>query len=532
MSDCTEGYAAHVDAEPGYTEAHDYYTGAVAEVFASRALRRALRKTGDRFKMNVIRSVPDSVADRLEVMSAVVVTDAAEEATAPRGKSPAQVQLDRIVEANALDRELPNLWHRVSELGDAYLLVWDGKEEGDAPVVNYLPPTTMRIVYDRDNPRHKRFACHMWPEKRALGEVTRMNLLYADRVERWETKVGMKPDDPAAWVPSLLEDDDPDSWTAENPHGAVPVFHFRNATPYGEPEHLNGYGAQDAVNKIVIAHMSTIDFHLAPQRYALLDSSGEGEDADDFDLDVGFDDEAEEPKTPEEREGRKGLRSGAGEVWWLKGVNEVGQFAPADADTFTKPATFYLRMMAQLTNTPLHIVDESNDEPSGEARRRKEGPLVKKVKDRQQMYGAELEAAYAFALKVAGLGDRRVAVSWAPAEIVSDAEGWATIKGKIEAGVPVRQALTEAGYTREQVDKWFPEGEENTFRIADLAALSDILQKLGAAVAMGIIDAEEARAMLPEGALPEGAPVPERTAPDAGPEVTAPAEADTPIPGV
>lgn len=522
MSDRTEGYLALTDAEPAYVEAHNYYEGTIAEVFSSRVLRRALRKTGDRFKMNVIRAVPDAVADRLEIMSATVTPAAGEPKPAEgAGKAPAQVALDEIIEKNALAFEMPNVFHRASEYGDAFVMVWpDPDDDGEGtrlpPVVNYISPLSMRVIYDRDNPRVKRYAVHVWKVKRALGEAYRMNLLYPDRIERWETKPGTKPDDDASWIESPADDEDPDSWTVENPYGVVPVFHFRNGTPYGSPEHLHGYGAQDAVNKIVIAHMSTVDFHMAPQRYALAEAGEDDDDADDFDLDTEFDD-AEEPATVEEREARKGLRSGAGEVWWLKGVKSVGQFTPADSETFTKPAGFYLRMLAQMTNTPLHIVDESGDEPSGESRRRKEGPLTKKVRDRQQMYGATVEEMYAFALRVAGFEGRRVVVRFAPAEIVSDAEGWATIKSKIEAGVPVRQALSEAGYTSEQIGEWFPEGEENSLRVADLVAVSDVLQKLGAAVALDIITAEEARAMLPEGVLPDNAPAPPQDGPPAAP---------------
>lgn len=527
MSDCTEGFLALSEAEPGYKEAHDYYSGEVAEVFTSPTLKRALRKSGDRFKMNVIKSVPDAVADRLEVMSARVTAEAGETGvgTSPTekpSKSPAQVALDRIIETNSLAFEMPTVFHRASEFGDAFVMVWPGEtddEEGEAEtpvVVNYLSPLTCRIVYDRDNPRVKRYAVHAWQEKRGTQSVWRMNLLYSDRVERWETKPNAKPEEPGAWTESLSDESDPDSWTAENPYGKVPVFHFRNGTPYGAPEHLNGYGAQDAVNKIVIAHMSTIDFHIAPQRYALADGTDDDGDADEFDIGADLDD-AEEATSVEEREARKALKSGAGEVWWLKGVKSVGQFEAADADTFTKPASFYLRMMAQMTKTPLDMLDDSGDEPSGESRRRKDAPLTNKVRDRQRMYGATAEDMYAFALEVAGFPGKRVVVHFAPAEVVSDAEGWSTIKAKIEAGVPVRQALAEAGYTTEQIDAWFPEGEENNLRVADLVAVADVLQKLGAAVALDILTAAEARALLPEGVLPEGAPIPEQTAPDAGP---------------
>lgn len=507
MSDCTDGYAAIVDAEGAYSEAHAYYEGEVAEVFASQAVARRLRKTGDRFKMNVIRSVVNAVSDRLDILSTTV--SGSTEATI------AQQRLDAIKDANGFEFEMPNVLRQASELGDSFVLVWDTVgEDGEAagePVLNRHSPLSMRVVYDADNPRVKKYAVQVWKVKQTGdrdGKPTgyRMNLYYADRVERWVNAQGTKPEDETGWEHYLDETGDPDSWVIPNPYGEVPVFHFRNGAPYGEAEHRHGYGSQDAINKIVIAHMSTIDFHIAPQRYALTEPNTAGpddfendDDEDDFTVDT-------EPSTPAEKSAKKGLKSGPGTMQLFENVKSVGEFSAADSKNFIDPAAFYLRMMAQTTETPLHLVDESGDEPSGESRRRKEAPLVKKVKDRQRMYAATIGEMLSFALKVAGLDGREVVVTFAPAEVVSDAEGWATIKAKMEAGVPVRQALAEAGYSTEQIQEWFPEGEENGFRLADLAVVADILQKIGAAVAMNIITAEEGRALLPEGALPEGSP--------------------------
>jgi hypothetical protein len=197
---------------------------------------------------------------------------------------------------------------------------------------------------------------------------------------------------------------------------------------------------------------------------------------------------------------------------WFENVKSVGQFEPAKAEAFTGPLKMYLQLMSQVTKTPLDMLDDSGDEPSGESRRRKDAPLTSAIRDYSVMYAATWSEVFSFALKVAGMKDKVVKVTFAPAEVVSDAEGWATIKAKIEAGVPVRVALLEAGYAEEQVDDWYPEGEENTLRVVDLEAVSRILQQLASAVALEILTKDEARALLPEGVLPdadEAAPEPE-----------------------
>lgn len=493
-ADAAEGFSLLDEARPAYEEAHRYYSGEVGEVFASARLQRRLKNTSGRFRVNVIRSVVASVANRLELASITVEGGRTREA---------QAMLERIVEANGLDVEAKNVTARASEFGDALLLVWYPDEEGGVPVVNLLDPRRARLIYDVDNPRRKRYGVHAWSGKDEAGnEYVRVNLWYVDRIERWVTKVGQRAtDDPADWQESLAEADDPDSWWEKNDTGVIPFFHFRNGTPYGEPEHLHGYGAQDAITKIVASHMGTVDYHLAPQRYALTED--DNEDSDDFGLDRDeFDpDEGDEVKDD-------GVRSGPGEMMMFKRVKSVGQFTPADSSTFIDPAGFYIRMMGQTTDTPLHIVDESRDEPSGEARRRKEAPLTEKVKDRQRFYAPVWEDALTFALRLAGFNDVKVTARYAPAEVVGDAEGWATVKAKMEAGVPMRIALMEAGYSKEQVDEWWPEDEGGEMRTADLAVVAKVLAELSTAVSLGLVTAEEARAMLPDGVLPEGMELP------------------------
>jgi hypothetical protein len=508
MSDVLDGFTSLQDAAPGYDEAHSYYSGTVGEVFGSRVMKRLLRRQGKPFKVNVIKSVVDAVGDRLELMALTVADD-----------KPASALLADIVKANALNFEASNVHHRACEFGDAFVMVWDNPDEDDdTPVVNYHSPLGMRIVYDPDNPRRKKYAVQAWQEKSALGATAwRVNLLYPDRIERWRTKAGSKPEEAGSWEEAPTDPEDEESWQTENPYGEVPVFHFRNLTPYGTPRHLDGYGAQDAVNKLVISHMSTIDFHVFPQRYALTEPGAADDEFDLDDDDDGFEDDDPAQDAGDDR--KHGIKSGPAEVWWLKNVKSVGQFDPASSEAFTGPLGMYLRLMAQTTKTPLHMIDDSGDEPSGESRRRKDAPLTSAVRDYSKMFATVWEDIAAFALKVAGMDDRNVKATFAPAEVVTDAEGWATIKAKIESGVPVRQALAEAGYTEDQIDEWFPEGAENSLRVTDLVAVADILQKLGAAVALGIISGEEARAMLPEGILAADAPAP--AAPPAAPPAPA-----------
>jgi hypothetical protein len=85
---------------------------------------------------------------------------------------------------------------------------------------------------------------------------------------------------------------------------------------------------------------------------------------------------------------------------------------------------------------------------------------------------------------------------------VSTAEGWQTVKAKIDAGVPRRQALMEAGYRAEQVDEWLAgvDDAELQRRVDILASLADSAQKIGAAKTLGVLTDEQAQSIL-DGAM-------------------------------
>ncbi|WP_176734724.1 hypothetical protein, partial [Streptomyces sp. EN23] len=102
------------------------------------------------------------------------------------------------------------------------------------------------------------------------------------------------------------------------------------------------------------------------------------------------------------------------------------------------------------------------------------------------------------ALRRLGIEDPVVTVDWVPARSVSSAEGWQTVKAKIDAGVPRRQALMEAGYRAEQVDSWLAgvDDAELQRRVDVLAALADSAQKLGTAKTLGVITEEQVAALM------------------------------------
>lgn len=182
--------------------------------------------------------------------------------------------------------------------------------------------------------------------------------------------------------------------------------------------------------------------------------AGQGTDmADQFDDDDDPTDEVAKDSA---------LRASPGGIQLLNHIKEVGTFSAADISNFLDPMNWYVHAMAATTATPLTYLDPTGNIPSGEAQRQADSPLVTKVGTFEREFGATWRDLLGFGMtKVLGLPCTPT-VHWAPAQVLNDLVGWQTVKAKTEAGVPVRVALMEAGYTEAVVTSWgFTEAHPN-----------------------------------------------------------------------
>jgi hypothetical protein len=468
VSFLTEGMNALDQALPAYIEAQQYYEGNMDEKFTSTALQRALDSSSSTFSFNYAALVIQSRLNRMEISSIISEDGSADD------------ELAEIVSRNELDVELQDAFEAALVFGDAYLI--SGLSE-DGVDVFYNDPMTTRVIYDVENPRKKKFAIKRWSE----GEHLRVNIYTADAIEKWiskdKPKSSMKDSD---FVPYY--DEDSDAWPIVNESGRIPVFHLRTSRQYGVPEHRQAFGPQNSVNKLLSTQISSMDFASAPQRYFLEDPAANDGVNPVADFGGGIADEDDFEQT-------SNLKAGPGGVWSLKGIKEVGQFDVADPNTFVLPFKTFIESMSTVTSTPLHAFNVGSL-PSGESLRAAEAPLNKRVLSLEALFGAVIEDLHEYALSLLGR-DAKVTVQWNPPATYDDADVWATVDAKIAAGVPLRIALMESGYTSEEVEAWYPEG--TSARTAkEVAALADAIQKLGAATTLGVISIEEARNLLPE----------------------------------
>lgn len=494
-----------------YRKAEAHYEDDVPEVFASIRLRRAIERTGMDYKVNFARIPVTAVVNRLKITS-----------TQCPGNDEATAWIEREWERNQLDLGAPNIHLRAGEYGDAYVIVWptsagqaaEDEQGNDAPIdaptpsrdsqrvashetveITYNSPLCVRIIYDPENERRKAFAIKMW---RLPGDRVRVDLYYRDGLEKYITKGDTQ--NPTAADFYVFRDEPDDEWPYENPYDEIPVFHFRtDVGPYGTPDHKNFYGTQQILRKLIVTHMGTIDYQGFQQRYALTAEGSDTSEAAAADEDeFSFADDDTGATRTRGGSAPSQLTADPGDLWFMRGVKEVGQFAEADPDVFIKPATFYLRMGAQACETPVRLFDAlTGQQPSGASYIQHDGPFDDKCNLRLLSFKATWRELWQFALKVAGFGDVPVVVNWAPVQRVSGLEAWKTITLQIDAGVPVRQAFAEAGYTNEQIVAWLGEEDNDVpARLALLQQIGTVLQSFAGVTAFELIPADQVRALI------------------------------------
>jgi hypothetical protein len=459
-ADLQNGIMELGQAQLDYAKAAAYYFGTQPEFFASLRLRIAMGATGVIFNFNFAKLPVDAVAERLEI-SGFSTPDAN-----------AVECLRDCWHYNQLDLYAPDIMTNTCKFGDAYVFVWPTTPVGVSATMDsgggdsissewrypgvdvfYCSPRIMRVFYDDENEHVKKYAIKKW-EDSATG-YTFANLYYPDRIEKYMiapapvATSGMKP----RWMKRIDPEDD--DWPVENPFGEIPVFHFRNGLPYGRPEHVDAFGPQDAIHKLVISHMASVDYNAFPQRWAILQEGYDtseaafGDEGDyAFSIDTGATlDTGVDPRSQ--------LTADPASLWFMKGVKQYGQFDAADPKAFLGPFMDYIHAMAVVTQTPMHFLDPIVSNVSGESLRTIEAPFAKKVRKRQMSLGAAWRDVFRFILKLQGFSEATpVQVNWVPAATVNDLQTLQAQLIKAQLRVPIRQILEEQGYTPEQLDSW------------------------------------------------------------------------------
>lgn len=487
-----------------YTLARDYYDGTRAEISATAAVAKIIEKSAEAAPLSFAHIPVDVIADKVELASLT-----AQEA-------PAAAALETIFDANDLDDEADDWVRKACFFGDYYVVVNPDAEDQAGNVaaedLQLIPasPLTTIAMYDPKDGRTKLYGLRRWEGRKGVWHAL---LYYDDTTIRLVTGGDVKY--PKATDFDLdLGDSDEGSERIDHLGGRMLLEHLAiDSKPYGTPVHRKAWGPQDAITKISATNLVNVDGQGFAARWALADPTADIDD--DIDADFGTDGPTTTPSTADgmtkATRDTSRVRSMPGAIALLTGIKQVGQFDAHTSEDFLKNLDWYVRAMAVACGIALFEFDMSGTQPSGESRRRAEGRANKHARKVQRRAGAFFRAIADTALAVMGI-TATVSATFNPLETSTDKEGIELVAAKIMTGVPISQALLEAGYTDEQVAAWFPEGEQR-LTPALLAVIGTALKELATAATLGVITQAQIVAALPwlfsEGAVEPVVELPE-----------------------
>lgn len=481
------------DRAPDYIKGREYYDGTRAEVFASPTVEKLLRDTA-RFAPIILAHIPvDVIVDKVELAS-LTATE-----SGPKGI------LTAVADANDLDDEVDDWLRKAGYFGDYYVIVDPTEDNDTGPTVDGIKlvgssPLTTVVIYDAAYGRTPQFGAKIWSVGSKGKEQTKALLFYDDVTVKLITAVGMVTPRAADFDFDIGPEEEAADAYLVHPGGMMLLKHLAiDGKPYGTPLHRKAWGPQDAITKISATNLNNVDGQGFASRWALADPLAEIDD--DIDDDFGDAGPTAPGETPADgitaaTSGTSRVRSIPGAIALLRGIKQVGQFDQTDSEDFLKNMDWYVRVMAVATGIPLFEFDLTGEQPSGEARRRAEGRANKKAVKVKRQAGAFLRDVADTVLAVLGTSGT-VAATFNPSETATDKDGLELVALKIKAGVPIPQALLEAGYTDEQVDAWYPKGRPHVTPDT-LTLLASALQQLAQAKTLGVITDEELRDMLPD----------------------------------
>ena len=430
-----------------YAKPTRYYNGDHDLAFATEKFQNTFGTLFREFALNLCPVICDAVRDKLRVTGfSVDSVDGVSSPTVREGSSMLSGDQRRaLTDVRATDTEARRIWHRnrmgtrageihkeALKCGDAYMFVWPNAA-GEA-VLYPNPAIGVTVREDDDSLGRILWAAKTWA---SADKHIRLNLYYPDRIEKYVSLTGSEG--------TLLDANDfaPLPGTHNfgpaiipNPYGVVPVFHFANNADLGRmgrSELEAAIPVQDGLNKSVLDMLVAMEYSAFRQRWVA---------GIEFELD------SEGKAIPP-------FKSGVDTLWMSSNKDATfGDFEAAELDQFLKVKDSFRIDMASVTGTPLHyFLPSTGSFPSGESIKKAETRFLAKVRDRQGSFGQVWADVMAFALLVEGARDAQLITEWEDPAPIEEREFLENILLKKQIGLPVEQALIEAGYGEADVKR-------------------------------------------------------------------------------
>ncbi len=405
-----------------------YYNGDHDLGFASARFERAFGQLFKEFALNYCEALVDTLVDRL------VVTGFDVEGK----KGPASIgdECDTIWRRNRLDLRSTQTHSEAIKVGDAYVIVWPGKDG----LATFYPnkPDGIALEYDEETPGLIRMAVKIW---RPRDRKFRMTVYTADFVYRFigrevatSTALPKKAD---AFEPLRTADE---AWPIENTFRQVPVFPFANRAgidEYGASELRSVLPVQDALNKGVMDWLVAQEVVALPQRYA-----------------TGI----EIPTNAETGKVEDAFKAAMDSVWASRDKDSrFGQFPGADLSGLLKGNDSLVGALAVISRTPMHyMLPVTGNWPSGESLKTAESGLIAKANGGTLRFGNAWEDAMRFALKVDSIGgadEVQLSTQWEETAPRSENDIATRTKTYQSAGAALKAAARRAGMSENDAEE-------------------------------------------------------------------------------
>ena len=401
-----------------YEKAIRYYNGDHDLAFATEKFENTFGTLFREFALNLCPVICDAVRDKLRVTGFSIENS-------NNSINSTNSETRKIWFRNRMPLRAGEIHKEALKCGDAYMFVWPNTN-GEAVMYPNTASGTA-VGYDDEVPGSIVWAAKAWTD---ADKHIRLNIFFADRIERYisRSKANTLPD-PSDMIPYSDDASNAPNSVIANPYGVVPVFHFANNADLGQTGRSELDAAmpvQDGLNKSVLDMLVAMEYSAFRQRWAAgieVEYDADGKSIAPFD-------------------------SGVDHLWISGNQNaKFGDFEAAQLDQFLKVKDSFRIDMSSVTGTPLHYFLQNNAGlPSGEALKKSETRFIAKVRDRQESFGQVWADVMAFALKVEHGSDAKLITEWEDPSPLSEREFLENILLKRQIGLPVEQALIEAGY--------------------------------------------------------------------------------------
>lgn len=334
-----------------------------------------------------------------------------------------------IWQASAMDAQQSMLIDVALYAGLGYISVWPDKESPTG--IRMAPEHPAEVVHEMvPGSLHKRAAALKVYEDAIEGNWV-ATLYLPDSVTTWRS-TGMW----GAW--SGWERTAGESY--ENPFGEVPMIPLLNKpTLLGgwSSEMHDGIPIQERINQTLLNMLVAQEAVAFPQRWAT-----------GLELEKDAQGNAKRP-----------FKSGPDSLWVSEDESvKFGQFPESSFDGYLGILAHEVESLSAVTSTPTFTLSARlSVPPSAEALTAMESSLVKKVEDRQRVYGEGFEDAFRLAFKM--LGDERAnamdaEVIWKDPSIKSDAAVADFVVKAASVGVPQEALWEKLGASPQEIVRW------------------------------------------------------------------------------